>query len=305
MLENLLVVCGQVATLFLMMGVGFILAKRGWLDPHGMSQMSTVLLYVVAPCIFLKSFQQPGLPPLGVLGMAALSVVVYYAVFIPITSMLFRKTERPTGAVLRFGTLYSNSAFMGLPLLQMVLGPESVIFGVIYFVFMSLTQWTQGAVMMGGKLSLKRGLINPAMVGLLLGLPLLLFHWRLPTVVNTAVFFMADLNSPLAMIVIGGQIAGADLAATFTQRRLYAASAIKLVAIPAALMLVLLPLRLDPMLYCATVILTATPAAGATGIFAQRFGQDTTTAAQYITLSTLLSIITLPIFAVLAQMVAA
>lgn len=116
---------------------------------------------------------------------------------------------------------------------------------------------------------------------------------------------MADLNSPLAMIVIGGQIAGADLAATFTQRRLYAASAIKLVAIPAALMLVLLPLRLDPMLYCATVILTATPAAGATGIFAQRFGQDTTTAAQYITLSTLLSIITLPIFAVLAQMVAA
>lgn len=161
MLENLLVVCGQVATLFLMMGVGFILAKRGWLDPHGMSQMSTVLLYVVAPCIFLKSFQQPGLPPLGVLGMAALSVVVYYAVFIPITSMLFRKTEPPTGAVLRFGTLYSNSAFMGLPLLQMVLGPESVIFGVIYFVFMSLSQWTQGAVMMGGQALSEEGPHQP------------------------------------------------------------------------------------------------------------------------------------------------
>jgi predicted permease len=304
MLENLLVVCGQVATLFLMMGVGFVLVKVGWLNTQGMSQMSTILLYVVAPCIFIKSFQQEGLPGLDVLGTAVLAMGVYYLIFMPLTALLFRKTERRTGSVLRFGTLYSNSAFMGLPLLQLVLGPDAIIFGVISFVLFGIAQWTQGAIIMGGGFSLKKSFLNPAVIGLLMGLPLLLFHWRLPTVVNTAVSFMADLNSPLAMIIIGGQIAQADLTASFTQRRLYTASAIKLIAVPGLLMLILLPLRLDPVLYCTMVILTATPVAGATSIFAQRFDQDTATAAQYITLSTLLSIITLPVFAVLAQMVA-
>ncbi len=304
MLENLLVVCGQVATLFLMMGVGFVLVKLGWLNSQGMSQMSTILLYVVAPCIFVESFQQDGLPSLGVLGTAVVAMGVYYLLFMPLTAMLFRKTQRQTGSVLRFGMLYGNSSFMGLPLLLLVLGSDALIFGVISFVLFSIAQWTQGAIIMGGGFSLKKSLLNPAVIGLLLGLPLLLFHWRLPAVVNTAVSFMADLNTPLAMVIIGGQIAGTDLVATFTQRRLYLASAVKLILIPGLLMLALLPLRLDPLLYCTCVILAATPVAGATGIFAQRFGQDTATAAQLITLSTILSIITLPIFAVLAQMVA-
>lgn len=303
MLENLLVVCGQVATLFLMMGVGFVLVKLGWLNSVGMGQMSTILLYVVAPCIFLKSFQQDGLPSLSVLGTAVLAMGVYYLVFMPFTALFFRKTERRTGSVLRFGLLYSNSSFMGLPLILMVLGEDAVIFAVISFVLFSIAQWTQGAIIMDGGFSLKKSILNPAVIGLLLGLPLLIFQWKLPTVVNTAVFFMADLNSPMAMIIIGGQIAMADLAATFTQKRLYLASAVKLIVIPGLLMLVLLPLGLDPLLYCTMVILTATPVAGATSIFAQRFDRDTATAAQFITLSTILSIITLPIFAVLAQMV--
>jgi len=304
MLENLLVVCGQVATLFLMMGVGFALVKLDWLNSQGMSQMSTLLLYVVAPCIFVESFQQDGLPSLGVLATGVVAMGVYYLLFIPLTAVLFRKTQRQTGSVLRFGMLYGNSSFMGLPLLLLVLGPDAIIFGVISFVLFSITQWTQGVIIMGGGFSLKKSLLNPAVIGLLMGLPLLLFHWRLPTVVNTAVSFMADLNSPLAMVIIGGQIAQADFATTFTQRRLYLASAVKLILIPGVLMLALLPLRLDPLLYCTSVILAATPVAGATSIFAQRFGQDTATAAQLITLSTILSIITLPVFAVLAQMVA-
>lgn len=86
--------------------------------------------------------------------------------------------------------------------------------------------------------------------------------------------------------------------------RLYIAAAFRLLAMPALTAVLFLPLGLSPLLYCVCVILAATPTAGATGIFSQRFGRDTGTAAQMVTLSTLLSILTLPVFAVIAQTLA-
>lgn len=304
MLENLMVVSGQVITLFLMMGVGFALVKLGKLDGRGLGQMSTILLYVVTPCLFVESFQQPGLPSLKVLGVGLLALAAYYLAFIPLTGVLFRRADDQVGPVLRYGMLYGNSGFMGLPLLALVLGPESLIFGVLAFVLFGLSQWTHGVVVMGGKLSLKKSILNPAFLSLTFSLPLLLFGWRLPTMVNTAVSFLADLNSPLAMVVIGGQMAGANFTATFTQPRLYAASLVKLVVIPALMMAILLPFQLSPLMFASCVILAATPVGGTTGMFSQLFGKDTATSAQFITLSTILSILTLPVFAVLAQMLA-
>ena len=119
--------------------------------------------------------------------------------------------------------------------------------------------------------------------------------------VDSAVGFLADLNTPLAMIVIGAQMAGADLKRSFTSPRLYGVAAFRLLAAPLVPMLCLLPLRLDPMLYCANIILCAVPVAGATGMLAQRFEQDTAVAAQMVTLTTLLSGLTLPLMAVAAQ----
>lgn len=305
MLDKMLVVAGQVVTLFLLMGVGFALVRLNKLDDRGLGQMSTILLYVVNPCIFIEAFQQPGLPSLGALAVGAVALGVYYVAFIPLTALFFRREDAHTGPVLRYGQLYGNSGFMGLPLLAMVLGPEALVFGALALAVFVLAQWTHGVVLMGGRLSLRAVLLNPAVLALILCVPIVIFEWRLPATVNTAVSFLADLNSPLAMVVIGGQMAGADLAATFTQKKLYLASGVKLLLLPALMAVILLPFRLSPLLFCTCVVLAATPVGGTTGIFAQRFEKDTATAAQLITLSTLLSVLTLPFFAVLAQMLSA
>ena len=103
------------------------------------------------------------------------------------------------------------------------------------------------------------------------------------------------------MVVIGAQMAAADLPATFRGRRLYVSAVLKLVVSPVLAGVLLLPFHLDPMSYTALVVLAGVPTAGVTSMFAQQFGRDTDNAAQSITLSTLLSIITLPVVAVLAQ----
>ena len=113
--------------------------------------------------------------------------------------------------------------------------------------------------------------------------------------------FLSDLNTPLAMVVIGTQLAEADLPSTFRHPRNYLVSFLRLALFPTLTALLLLPLRSSSGLYCALVLLSATPGAGTTSLFAQQFGRDTAPAAESITLSTLLSILTLPLFAVLAR----
>ena len=140
-----------------------------------------------------------------------------------------------------------------------------------------------------------------AAVGLAVGLFLFLTGWRFPGPVSKAIGYVSDLNTPLAMMVVGAQMARADLKSTFTRPILYGSALYKLAAAPAIVLLVLLPLKVDPILFCACVILNATPTAGVTGMLAQTYGRDTVVSAQTVTLSTLLSILTLPVFATLAR----
>ena len=207
---------------------------------------------------------------------------------------------------MRFAAVYGNTSFMGLPLIQAVLGGEAVMIAVVGVAVFNTVTWTQGRVLIGGRteLSVKKVALNPGVLGLAVGLLLFFTGWRLPGPVDSAVGYLGSLNTPLAMVVIGGQMAQADLVQVFSTKKLYLVSAVKLLGIPLLTALVLLPFRLDGMVYVAAVILAGCPTAGATSLFAQSMGRDASLAARQVTLSTLLCLITLPVTAVLAQLLA-
>lgn len=304
MVQNIAAVAGQVGTLFLMMAVGFLLGKLGKLNSHGLSQMTFLLLYIVNPCIIIQCFQVEATPALlRELGTGALVTLACYAAYILIAQLLFRRTARDDRDSLRFAVVYGNIGFMGVPLVQSVLGADAMIYGALSLVAFNLFSWTHGVILMGGRkaLSPRKVFLNPGVIGLAIALVFFLGHFTLPAPIGNAVSFLADLNSPLAMVAVGAQMASAGLLRSFRRPVLYAASAVRLVVIPALTALCLLPLGLNPALYCASVILSAAPVAGITSMFAQQFGRNTETAVQMITLSTLLSIVTLPVFAALAK----
>jgi len=304
MLQNLISVAGQVATLFIMMAAGFALVKLGKFTKGTLSQLSFFLLYVVGPCLMIDSFQVASSPELlQDLGVGALVTVGLYTIYILISLVFFRRQGPDQRDVLRFGVVYGNCGFMGLPLLQSILGPQALIYGALALGIFNVSTWSHGVATMGGRhaLSIRNALINPGILGLAIGLLLFIPQIELPSPVGNAVSFVAGCNTPVAMLVIGGQMAGANLSQVIRRPILYISAAIKLMLIPAVAAIILLPLRLSPMFYCTSVILAATPTAGITSMFAQRFERDTATAAQSISLSTLLCILTLPVFAVLAK----
>ena len=302
---NFFVVASQVVTLFLLMGVGFVLAQLGKLHTDGVSQMSTLVLYVVTPCLMISAFEVDRAPDMvETLGVFFVVYAVSTLLGLAVAQLCFRNEEPDRKAPLRFGMTYGNNGFMGLPLVHAILGQDAVLFGVVSAVAFNFLLWTQGAKTMGGKVGPRAILVNPATIGAVIGGFLFFSGLRLPSMVNNAVSFMADLNTPLAMVVIGAQMASSDLGAVFRQKRLYAVSACKLLLIPTLTALLLLPLGLPPLIYCTMVLLAATPVAGVTSMFAQQFHRDQVSAAQAVTLSTLLSLFTLPCFGVLAQRLA-
>lgn len=306
MLSSFLTVTGQVATLFLMIGVGFVLGKMGKLTEKGRGQMSYLLLYIVCPCVMVDSFLVEATPTLvREVVMGGLFILGLYVIGLGLSLLFFRRQPSDAQACLRFGVIFGNNGFMGLPLVESVLGSGALIYGALSVGALNLANWTIGVLLMGGKraFSIRQAVLNPGVVGLVASFAVFLTGLRFPAPVASAISFLGDLNTPLAMVVIGAQLADADLLAVFRQPHLYLASALRLLVIPliAVLLLLLLPLHLSADSFCAMVLLSAVPTAGATSLFAQRFGRDTAPAVQLITLSTLLSIVTLPLFAVLAQ----
>lgn len=301
-LNDLTIVADSVATLFLMMAVGFALAKKKLVGTETLSQLSRILLKVVAPCVVISSLQVDfSMELLKTMGMALLVLAVIYVLYYILVCLLFKRQPEATRASLRFGTMFGNVGFMGLPLIQAVLGQEATIFCVMSLAVFNVSSWTLGVSFMGERVSAKKAVLNPGVLSLLAGLVLFVLQIRLPSPVLSAVEYMGSLNTPLAMVVIGGQMAGADLPATFKEKRLYGATLVKLVVMPLLTLLVLLPLRLERLMFLTIVILSGCPSAGVTSMFAQMYRKDTAASAQMITLSTLLSIITLPLVALLAR----
>ena len=302
-----LAVTGQVATLFMLMGVGFALRKKQKLSEGTLSQMTFLLLYVVTPFLIVDAMQIPRSgETVRMMGYTLLGGVIFFAFAILMSRFFFRKSPPDTRDVLRFGSIYTNSGFMGLPLVRAVLGDGAVLYAAVFLVVMALIHWTHGAKLMdkSGKIPLKSALFNPGTIGFLAGTLLFALDFRLPSPVANATGFIASLNTPVAMIIIGAQMADAELPKLFRVRELYVAAALKLVAFPVVTALLILPMRFPPLIYCAVVILAATPSAGVTSMFAQRFERDTVTAARCVSFVTLLSVATLPVFASVAQVVA-
>lgn len=304
-MSGFLVVVSQVAILFLIMAVGYVITKLGKMSQRGSEDLSYLCIYIVTPCLIIQSLEVQLSETLAKNLIEELIIVmIMYVVFILISMPMFPSRNQQTRSVLQFGMIFSNLGFMGFPLIESLLGESATIYTVFNMIGFTVFQWTYGIYLMGGKLNAKKIFINPGMIGLYLGLPLLITGYTLPSVIDQTIHFLANLNTPLAMIVLGSQMARSNIAETLGHIRLFEASAVRMILMPAIVLVCLIPLNLDPTLFVCLVVLAATPTAGMTSMLSETYHQNTTAAAQLVSLCTLLSVLTLPVFAAVAKNIA-
>lgn len=300
MLSNAWAVMSQVLILFLLIAVGYLAGKLRMLNETGMRQLTNLLLVIITPSIIIQSFLIPFDETLLFgMGIALVSAVVSHALGALVAWPVFRKRDSSRARVLQFSVVFSNCAFMCIPLLDVILGAKGVLYGSIYIGVFSVLQWTYGVRLMAGRdtqVPVRRALINPGTVTILVALPLFLLEVRLPTIPDTVMSHLAAINSPLAMIIIGAQLSFLKLKSVFTDADLVWATLLRIVLVPLLVLLGLfaLPLDLDRVLFMACVIPAAAPTAAAATLFATRHNQDTMLATRMVALSTLLSILSIP-----------
>lgn len=302
---TMLTIVTKVAVIVILIAVGVLAAKVGWLSERGTAEITTVLVKLVTPCLIVNSLLSADKLTVGEMLMASGAAALAICIAIVISLCCFRKEPEDRRKVLRFSVIFSNAGFMGLPLVQSIVGAQGVVYASFFIAVFNLICWTYGyAMMSGGSVSIKTALLNPGMIGLVIGLPLYFLQVQLPEMITEPIAFISDLNTPLAMFVIGGYVARIDVRSFLTDFAVYKMAFVRLLICPAAALLVLLLIRPQTDLLLSCVIQAAAPVAANTVLFAAEYGGDSELASKSVAVSTVLSILTIPMMAMLAQALA-
>ena len=296
------ITAGQVAMLFLLIGTGIAAVKAGVLKPEGKQTLSNLLVYLVVPAMILNSYRMEFSMEilhnlLAAFGMSTLAILMGTLLTLVLT--MGRKDRRTP--IFRFACIFSNAAYMGFPLISALFGSEGLLYASAYVTVFNILLWTMGYGFVSGSSSPKevlRSLLHtPVLYAMVAGLAIYLLQIPVPQLVAQPLELMANMTTPLSMVITGMLIAAGDLGGTVRSLAVWKLAAVRMVLIPAVCLGVFGLLGLQGMASQVVLLLECCPAAAITSVFAVQFGHDEDFAAGAVVLTTLLSILILPLCA--------
>lgn len=290
----------QISMMYILMLAGFILYRKNMINDEGTLQMSNLLLWVVNPMLMITRYQMEfSLEKLIELG-TSLVLAFLVMVFGIIVGLVFVKRDKKID---QFAIAFANGGFMGIPLVSNILRGDSVFYLSAYLACFAFLSYTYGIYLVSGdkkEVSLKKVLRNPGVIGVMIGLLVFISPIKLPEVLYNACNTVGNINTPLAMIILGTYIAKSKLVDLFTDKNIYYVCFIKLIMVP--LLTVLLLKFIPDSLYDIKMVMyiaISTPVGVTIPMLSQLYGNDYEYGARVVGLSTILSLITIPLMIIL------
>ena len=292
-----LILIRQILQMFLLAGIGFLLFRCGKITREGSRTIGNILIYVSLPAVIINGFlvERTAEHVYGLLWSAAASFVLLL-MSVLVSHFLFRKD--PVGA---FASSFSNPGFFGIPLVIAALGEGAVFYAAPFIALLNIGQWTYGVSRLNGQpvlqgLQPKKLIKAPFIIAILIGLLLFLTQIRLPAVISGCLSSVAALNTPLAMFTVGIYLAQTDIPGMLRRRSVYMIALVRLLVIPAVslLLLSLLPQALHDM-KLVLLLAIACPVGSNVAVYAQLHGKDYPYAVETVIISTLFSIVSIPL----------
>lgn len=303
-MDAALIVFRQTVVMFLYMFAGYILFKTDKLTIKGSRDMATLLVWLVIPVVIINSFcVEYSREKLLDLVQSAFLCIVGIGLAMVIAQIIYKKSP-----IDNFGSAFSNAGFIGIPLVQAALGDKAVFYIVPVVAIMNMLQWSYGVKVITEEKSavgIRHLILNPIFVGILIGLGIFVSGagTHIPEIISGTLEGIAALNAPVAMIVMGSYLAQSDMKSLFTSKHLYGVSAVRLILIPLVTLLVfrLVPVKED--IFLTLYIALSTPIGANVAVYAQLYDADYPYACQTVALTTLLSIVTLPLMIMAASQI--
>lgn len=306
-MELALVTLQQVGILFILIIIGFICGKTGVVTQEGKKILSNLLVTIIMPAMILNSYLSSDFNTevlnnlLLAFGLSTAAILFAMAV----SFLLTFKMKSPNKKVLWFAFSYSNAAYMGFPLIQGLFGDEGMLYASAFATMFNVIVWSVGyAVMSGetkGKQIAKSVSKSPVTYAVILGLVIYLCRIPIPTVIKQPINLVGAMTTPLSMIIIGVMIAGSKVKSILGNKEVWLSVAVRLVLIPAITFGLFYLFGIGGMVGSVILIQAACPTAATTSVLAIQFGHDESVGAGTVVLSTICSIVTLTVFALLLQ----
>ena len=293
----------QIAELFLMILMGYIIVKTGLLKGDDSKVISKIVLYLVIPCVIINAFQ------VDYTSEKVKELLLVFAASVLLQVILLAAVWG-VGKVLKLNEVemtsiyYSNSGNLIVPLVTFILGKEWVLYGCVFMSVQLVFLWTHGknTISREGKWDWKKIVFNVNMISVFAKI-------RLPEIVDQALSSVGSMIGPASMIVTGMLIAEMNLRNIFENVKVYFISFLRLVVIPVISLAILkisglVNIHPDGKKLLLIVFLAViTPSASTITQMCQVYGNDSKYASAINVMTTLLSIVTMPLMVLLYQTV--
>lgn len=287
-------------TMFILIGVGFFLRRAGFVSDEVKKALTDFLLYVILPASIIKSFLMDVGNDIWVTVIVLLAIACFVQVIAMILARtLFRKLPPDQIPCFQYATVATNSVFFGLPISEGVFGSIGLLYSSLFLLPQRFVMWTAGASFFhAGESKLnayKKILVHPCMIGTYIGLAILVGNIPLPGVILSTIKSVASANTALTMIFIGITIADCRLREILSAQMLLF-SFLRLFLIPFLTLVPCLLLHIDSLTTGVAVLMTAMPSASTTTVMAAKYGKDEVMGAKIVVVTTLLSMVTIPLW---------
>ena len=294
-MDMVLILVQQILVMVAMMTIGIALVKTKMLDSTGVGQMSNIAMYVATPAVIIQAFAIDYDREQLVNG---LWVAAFFALALLISAIIAYFVCGKADKVGQYAVIFSNTGFVGIPIIQSLLGPEYVFYVTMTMAVGTFVLWTYGIYLMSGdiaSISFRKIVTNPAVIALVIGLALFFAPVHLPAMVNQVLTGMGNLNTGLAMLILGANLGQSNIGLMVSDVRLYKASVLRLVVVPLIVMITLFVMPCPYEIKMVMLISEATPCGAATSMLAQMYGAVYQYGTGLVIMTTLLSMITMPL----------
>lgn len=289
--------------LFLILIVGYVCHKTNIFPEQTQTVMTRVVLYVTTPCTILYSvLGSTSLPDAKTIALLLVVSVVCYGVvgaFAWVAARLLRLRVEQRKIYMAM-LLFSNCGFIGFPVVQTIFGNDTVFVASVYNLPFQLLLYSLGVYLTQGNKDGKGGfrlsiLLNPCILAAAAAIVLALTGWRTPGVVTETISTIGDITTPASLLVIGISIAKQPVKKMLGEPRIYILTVLRLAVVPALAWGVAILLLRDSLLAGVAAVLFGMPVAAMVPLLAAEGGADDTDAVRGVFLSTVLSMVSIPL----------
>ena len=300
-----------IATLFVLMLLGFVLGKLKILDEVASKKFSRLILTIAQPCLIIASLTKLEFSRENLfLGLSAFGMGFAFHLFMVLLAFLLVRGFRDLDEqkLSEFSMVFGNIGFLGLPILDSLFGDVGLFMGAFFVASFNVLIWTLGIVILAKgrddiKVTVKKIFLNYGTVPCAIGLIIFLSGITLPTFATTTLNYLGNLCTPVSTLIIGGLIARSPIKELLLSGKTYFTALSKLVIMPSVICVIMKLIGFSDLWIIVVTTVTAMPSATTVSMMAETYNIKPAYSARAVGMSSVLSILTMPLIIKFAELI--